>query len=301
MDENHGDSGLLRRLDRSIAYGLLRPSARPRSAPKSRPWLPPLLLGLTILSTIWAGASMFNSIRLGAVFSATLLCILGLHETGHFLAARRWGVPSSLPYFIPFPLSLVGTMGAVIRLRGPIPSRRALFDIGAAGPLAGWILSVAAIGIGYMQAETVLRSQPPDAVSLEFGSSLLMTAVERLRWGPDVVVLLNPFLYAGWIGMLVTALNLMPIGQLDGGHVLYALFPRAQALVGRLFFLALIVLSFFWEGWAIWAVLSLIIGVAHPPVYDYQPLSPRRRVTGYLMIAIFLTTFIPIPVRITGG
>jgi membrane-associated protease RseP (regulator of RpoE activity) len=298
MNEVGVKPGFLARLDRGISLGMLRGPVKPRPQAKPRLWLPPLLLVLTVLSTIWAGYSVFGTIASGAVFSATLLCILGVHESGHFLAARRWGVPSSLPYFIPFPLSLVGTMGAVIRLRAPIFDRRALFDIGIAGPLSGWILSVVAIGIGYGHAQTVFRSQAPDTGSIEFGSSLLMFIIERLRWGDGVVVLLNPFLYAGWIGMLVTALNLMPIGQLDGGHILHAMFPRGQAIVGKLFFVGLIAMSFFWSGWAIWAVISIVIGVVHPPTADDGPIGPGRNALGYAIILIFVLTFIPVPVQV---
>lgn len=261
-------------------------------------WIAPVLLILTILSTIWAGASVFGSLSQGAVFSAVLLCILGVHESGHFLAARYWGVPSSLPYFIPFPLSIIGTMGAVIRLRAPIRSRKALFDIGAAGPLSGWILSVFALLAGYGQAQIIPPEEASRPGSIEFGSSLLMWTIEHIRYGDNATVMLNPFLYAGWIGMLVTALNLMPIGQLDGGHVIYAMFPRMQALVGKIFFAGLLVMSFFWQGWIVWAILTLIIGTAHPPTEDYSPIGTGRTRLGYAMILIFITTFIPVPVRL---
>lgn len=289
---------LIFRLNYQLMTGFFLP--RPRGGPVKKPkrWLPPLLLILTIASTFIAGIGMFGSLQQGFLFSLILMVILGAHESGHYFTARYHGVPASLPYFIPFP-NIIGTMGAVMRMRGAVHSRRALFDIGIAGPLAGWIPALISLLAGYARASVLPLMSPPDGASITFGSSLLMKGIEMMLYGrTDVVVQLNPFLYAGWVGMLVTALNLMPAGQLDGGHIIYAMFPDKQKDFGMLVFMMLIAASFFWPGWIVWVVLMFIFGVRHPPVADYTELDPKRRRLGYLAMVIFVISFMPVPISI---
>ncbi len=296
---------------------------------RSRPWVHVILFVLTLASMMAAGAmqqgvSPFHDVSglvhlvEGIPFAATLLLILTVHEFGHYFAARKWRVRASLPYFLPLPyVSFLGTLGAVIRLRSPIPHKRALLDIGAAGPLAGFIVAIAACAIGLPQSEVVspdyFRESPfqhPEPV-IELGAPLLfavmsgalMPAVE-----PSDLVLLSPVAFAGWVGLFITAFNLLPIGQLDGGHIVYALFgPRhrevARATFGVLLGLGLYgIFSIMWDlpqGWPGWLGLAFFLtlfGRDHPaPYYPYVPLDPWRRRVGWLCLFVFGVCFTPVP------
>lgn len=272
---------------------------------RDRPWINGALFFATFLTTTFAGSTegetlgaMFTS---GLPYSLTLLAILLFHEFGHYFAAKRFGVSATLPYFIPFP-SIIGTMGAVIKTRTPIPNRRALFYIGAMGPLAGFVISLGAVVIGVVLSE--IRPIPPvtgDMLMPIFGDSLLFNAVVSLAHGsipPGHDIFLSSYAWAGWIGFLITSLNLMPIGQLDGSHILYALIGRRQLVVGWTAVACLAVLSFIWQGWLVWIILTfLFLMVAHPEVPEHEPLSLAERALGWGCMAILVLTFVPVPVE----
>jgi membrane-associated protease RseP (regulator of RpoE activity) len=287
---------------------------------RARPWGPPvpvvrsrrgafihvLLFVLTFITTAMAGAFQaganpfedFGSIRAGFPFAITLLSILLVHELGHYTLARIHGVDATLPFFIPAPPILIGTFGAFIRMKSPPPTRRALFDVGAAGPWAGLIVSIPAILIGLRLSE--VRPLGMDEGGLMLGDSILFSWLSRLALGttPDnVTIVLHPVALAGWFGLFVTMLNLLPIGQLDGGHVAYALFGRWHRWIARLFLGVVAALALFgWPGWIVWVVLPLIIGVDHPPTRDaLTPLDFRRRLAAWLTVAAFAVTFIGEP------
>ena len=241
------------------------------------------------------------SIAKGIPFSFTLLLILGCHEFGHYYYAMKHNVDATLPYFIPAPpfLFLIGTFGAFIKIKSPIYKRDALLQIGAAGPIAGFIVAVPALIIGLMFSNVVDVSS--GEVGIILGDSILMKMLTSLIYpslpdGKDI--LLHPVAFAGWIGLLVTMLNLLPIGQLDGGHIAYAVLGEKHNLVGKLAFLALIPLSFLSLNWLVWGILILIImrTTKHPPIHDMvSPLSKENRIIGYVCLSIFILCFIPVP------
>ncbi len=267
-----------------------------------------LLFVLTFMTTLLAGAFFLygvipweqpDKIYLGLPFSLTLLFILLVHEMSHYIASREHGVPATLPYFIPAP-TIFGTFGAIIKMKPPIPDRRSLIDIGASGPIGGFIIAVIAVIIGLNYSEI----RPVDAVGqgLAFGDSILLTILTKLVLNIDpekYTVMLNPVLFAGWVGLFVTSLNLLPIGQLDGGHITYALFGYKHEWISKAMLPVLIILGyFFWLGWIIWAVLMIIIGYRHPPVvYPHIQLDTKRKVIGWVSLAIFILTFMPTPVQ----
>ena len=259
---------------------------------------------VTLFTTSLAGSPGGSTIPQmlyhGLPYSVSLLLILLVHESGHYFAARSFGVDATLPFFIPFP-SLIGTMGAVIRTRTPVPHRRALLYIGAMGPLPGFIVSlvVAAYGISVSTVHP-LPAAGADVFPI-FGDSLLFAGLVRFFHGPIPAgydIFLSPLAWAGWIGFLITGLNLMPIGQLDGGHVLYALIGEKQRTAGWMAFGALVILSFFWTGWILWLVITLgILMVGHPPVAEETALSVGEKIMGWLCILVLILTFIPVPVN----
>jgi hypothetical protein len=224
----------------------------------------------------------------GAMFSASLLLILGCHELGHYLTARFYGVQVSLPYFIPLPVWPIGTMGAIIRMRSPIPSRKVLFDIGIAGPLAGLVVAVPILVLGLMVSPVKAMS----GIVWQEGNSLVYVVLKWLLKGtipPGSDVMLHPMALAGWLGLFVTALNLMPLSQLDGGHIAYAVLgPRFRK--GVWLFLGVLVLLFVvsrWEGWLVWVILAVALGLKHPPPLDDLTAldAPRQRLA---IVALFL-------------
>ena len=272
---------------------------------RNRPWVNGILFLTTFLTTTFAGATdgetlggMFVS---GLHYSVTLLTILLFHEFGHYFAARRFGVGVTLPYFIPFP-SIIGTMGAVIKTQSPIPHRRALFYIGAMGPLAGFAVSLGAVVWGVTLSE--IRPIPPvtgDMLVPVFGDSILFGSIVTMIHGPmppGSDIFLSPYAWAGWIGFLITSLNLVPIGQLDGSHILYALVGRRQLFAGWIAVAFLASLSFIWQGWLVWVLLTfLFLMVAHPEVPEGEPLSPVELIIGWGCMAILILTFVPVPVE----
>ena len=237
----------------------------------------------------------------GPSFAAALMVILLSHEMGHYLQARRYGVPATLPFFIPLPLPPFGTMGAVIRMNQLGADRRVLFDIGVTGPLAGLALAVPLTLWGLAHSMVIPLDSPE--VGLELGDSLLMQAMVRLVVGlvPEGHdVLLHPVAFAGWAGLFVTALNLLPIGQLDGGHVAYAILGRARARRLALAALAgfILVAVFVSPIWTVMAVLVLVMGPGHPPTADDTvPLGRVRRWVGYAALLFCVLSFPPDPFR----
>ena len=269
-----------------------------------------VLFVLTFITTAMAGAFQVGadpvvdpgSIRAGFPFAITLLAILLSHEMGHYILSGVHGVHATLPYFIPAPPIFVGTFGAFIRMKTRPAGRRALFDIGAAGPWAGLIVAIPAILIGLRLSE--VRPLALDEGGLILGDSILFSFLTRLVLGttPDqATIMLHPVALAGWFGLFVTFLNLLPVGQLDGGHVSYALFGRWHRWISRLFIAVIVVLGFHgWQGWFVWVVLLLFIGLDHPPTVDaWTPLDPRRRLAAWLTIGAFIVVFMPNPISLS--
>lgn len=248
------------------------------------------LLGLTFLSTFLLG---------GFYYSLALLAVLSAHEVGHYLASRFHGVRSTLPYFIPFPLPPFGTLGAVIKTKAPIPNRKALFDIGVAGPFAGLVLAVLAIGVGLRLSHFIpVERVPADAIRLS--NPLFFSLVQKAVLGSIPInheVILHPIAYAGWVGLFVTALNLLPIGQLDGGHIMYALLGRNSRRIFRLAIFGLVLTALFVNvGWLALVLLLLGIGYRHPaPLDDATPLDFKRKLLGLVAIVVFVLSFTPTP------
>jgi membrane-associated protease RseP (regulator of RpoE activity) len=313
----------------------------PHGAPPSRRlWLHVSLLAATLLTTLAAGAMLggidpFHTrfvpfggvlipypsrIRLGALmegvpFAIPFMGVLLAHEMSHYAAARAHRIRASLPYFIPFPpyLSVIGTVGAFIRLRSPTVRRAALFDVGAAGPIASFALSIPLLLIGLSRSVPIPGHANPTSPYLVqllgqpiwLGNGLFMELLARLvtpgasMHGP---ILLDRLAFAGWLGLFVTALNLLPLGQLDGGHVLYALLQGRQARAARWFLLALIPLGFLWWGWWAWGLLIVALHrgrLGHPTVaQEAPPIGPGRTVVAWLMILVFFLTFVPVPIRL---
>ncbi len=244
----------------------------------------------------------------GAMFSGALLSILAAHEAGHYVACRRYGVDATLPFFIPAPpLFLAGTFGAFIKIKSPIPSRRALFDIGVAGPLAGFAVALPVALLGLLTAvHAPPHSIEPGQSLIVFGDPLLLRLMARAV-GSGLNIQNNPFYFAAWIGLLVTSLNLMPVGQLDGGHATYAFFGRrVHAWIGRVAFVTaatLAVLGWVWysspSGFLYAVLLAVILRVRHPQVLDErEPLGAGRVVVAALTLAVFVLSFLPFPIKI---
>jgi membrane-associated protease RseP (regulator of RpoE activity) len=269
-----------------------------------------LLFFLTLLTTTGVGAMMegknpflsLGGFASGFPFSLTIMGILGIHELAHYFTGRKWGIAVTPPYFIPAPFPPIGTFGAVIRMKSAIPNRRALVDVGVSGPIAGFVVSVAACIVG-LHMSTVVPVQ--DRLSgLVLGDSLLFKFLGWLmvgHLGPQQDILLSPIAFAGWIGLFVTALNLMPFGQLDGGHVLFAVSPKVHELLRRIRIPLLLLFGLtLWEGWFVWAVLLFFIGGPHPyPDYMEERLGRFRTALAAIGLVIFILCAIPSPVK--GG
>jgi membrane-associated protease RseP (regulator of RpoE activity) len=285
---------------------------------KRFPFLPVILFLLTVASTLFTGCFILSSdspelqalpqsfseglltfFKLGAPFSFTIMAILLSHEMGHYLTARYYRVKATLPHFIPFPLSLVGTLGAFILIKSPFPHRRALIDIGLAGPIAGFLVTLPALYVGIQQSSP----GPPlgtDGISL--GEPLLFQWFSAWIWPnlPDGQVLyISPVGLAAWFGLLATAINLIPIGQLDGGHATYALFRQYAHRISRWAFFLLFPLAYFGPNWLIWALLAFVLGIRrpHPPtLYDPAPLPRSRKLMGLAGLVILVLSFTPEPI-----
>ncbi len=294
-----------------------------QAIPQRRLWLHVALLVLTLFSTMLVGAALELAFRadrapaiedqlniliglrsapgvllLGLPFSLTLLAILFAHEMGHYMTCQRYGIDASLPYFLPAP-GLIGTLGAFIRIRSPIYSRRQLFDVGVAGPLAGFavLVPVLAVGMALSRVHIGIAAQGEFA----FGTPLLLRLAEISAF-PHVSsadIALHPVAQAALFGMLATALNLLPIGQLDGGHILYSLVGNRHKLLSRIFLAALIPLAVFcWEGWLVLAAILFFFGMRHPTICDIAPLGTVRVRLALAALILFLLCFTvaPLPV-----
>jgi membrane-associated protease RseP (regulator of RpoE activity) len=262
--------------------------------------LAPLALSDETLSFFPIAWAIRNPVHLllGIPFSATLMFILLSHEMGHYLYCRYYGVDATPPFFVPFP-SLIGTMGAFIRIRSPIRSRSALFDIGIAGPIAGFVPACIALAAGL----SLSRAVPPGAIAPlpDIGFPAVFHLMNRLLHGSHAVPLdrlyLHPVAVAAWVGMFATALNLLPGGQLDGGHIVFSVSPRWHQAISTLTILILIPLSLYrWIGWLLWAVVLRITGMRHPIVPQYPEITYRRRWIAVLALLMLLLTFTPTPI-----
>ena len=294
---------------------------------QDRRWLHLVLLLATIATTTIVGgmhyasfASDFgaNSVSLDSLgfvmhgfwYSGTVLAILGCHELGHYLACRRYNVDASLPYFIPFlipaPVFQTGTFGAFIRIREPIPTKRMLFDIGIAGPIAGFLVAVPAMFLGMALSRVVPFPEAIEGVNL--GEPLLLKMAARLVWGnPDAGFQLNlhPMSLGAWFGLIATSLNLFPIGQLDGGHISYAVLGRKSSNVTLIMVPCALVLSYFSPSWIVWSTLMVVMlfvfGRHHPRTFDEEiPLDRTRLWLALFAVVMFVLCFTPVPVEQIG-
>ncbi len=252
-----------------------------------------LLFLLTCVSTVLVG---------GAAYGAVLMATLVFHEMGHYLQARRYRVPATLPYFIPLPFSIFGTLGAVIRMNNVGADRKTLFDIGVTGPLAGLVIAIPATWWGLAHSRVVPVAGMGRGV-LQLGDSLFFKGISRLAVGPlpagsDIV--LHPVAFAGWAGLFVTALNLLPVGQLDGGHVIYALLGKKSYPVALAAAAAFVLIAIFvnWA-WTLMVLIVFLIGLRHPPTADdHVPLGRARRWLGVASLIFFVLSFTPDPLKI---
>ncbi len=252
-----------------------------------------LLFVLTALSVYLMG---------GPLLALGLLSILLAHEMGHYLACRYYGVDATLPFFIPAPVGFVGTFGAFIRIRGPIPHRRALFDIGIAGPLAGFLVALPILVLGTLEAQLVPDDRSPSAILL--GEPLLFQwAFAWLRGAAPagMTYSLGPVGLAAWVGLFVTALNLIPVGQLDGGHVTYALLGRGARAVSNVGIAACLGLLYLRPTWLVWCAVLLLLGRRPHPrtLIDQAPVGTGRAVVGVLGLLVFVLSFTPSPFVVT--
>jgi membrane-associated protease RseP (regulator of RpoE activity) len=287
---------------------------------RNRTWLHAVLFLLTMTTTTFAGALHYAGFLLdfqdrplpltftellpyGFWYSGTILGILGAHELGHYLACRYYRVDASLPYFLPAPLPLTGTLGAFIRIREPIPTKAVLFDIGAAGPFAGFVIALPALIVGVAFSRMV--PLPADlSGTLELGEPLLFQWASHLLWGPTpdgYSLNLHPIAFGAWFGLLATALNLIPIGQLDGGHIAYAVLGRRSSLLTLGSVVAAIGLTFISRSWVVWTTLMVVMlflyGPHHPRTYDEeQPLDGQRLALAVLALLMLIVCFTPAPI-----
>jgi membrane-associated protease RseP (regulator of RpoE activity) len=236
----------------------------------------------------------------GFSYSFSLLGILLVHEMGHFFACRRHGIEATLPHFIPAP-TLIGTFGAFIKIRSPFSSKNSLFDVGLAGPLAGFLAALPVIAIGIALSRVADRGEL--AVGLTLGEPLVFKLFSWLLLGElpaNSGLLVHPMAFAGWFGLLATAFNLFPIGQLDGGHILYAVLGRKKAYVAGVASIAILALLgiFFWQGWLFWALIVTVIGLRHPPIFEHERLDRKRKILAAVALLIFILCFTPAPLAV---
>ncbi len=283
-----------------------------------KPWINAVLFLLTLLSVVFIGALNEGGqplirpadLLLGLPFAGTLLGILTAHELSHYFVGRRYGSPVSLPYFIPLPLNILGTMGAVITQKGPMRSRKALFDIGIAGPIGGLVVAIPLLFVGLLLSD--VQPLPQNQAYYLEGNSLLYFLAKWIVFGRSLPaggmdVMLHPVAFAAWAGLMVTALNLFPVGQFDGGHVTYAMFGRTAWTIARVFVGMMItwgiILNFMgneagWT-WVVWGGLGFLMGVRHPaPLNDVTPLDSARHWIGWGVVVLFILTLVPIPLTI---
>ncbi|MEO0115601.1 MAG: site-2 protease family protein [candidate division WOR-3 bacterium] len=275
---------------------------------KSIPVVNIILFLATIITTLFVGSINHGGnpfvrladLILGVPFSLSIILILGSHELGHYIVARRQGVDASLPYFLPIPHPLVGTMGAFIRIKSSIPNRNALVKVGIAGPLVGFAVCLPVTILGLKLSTIKAVGDTKDSIAL--GSSLLFHILSKLffRYVPDGYdIMLHPIAFAGWLGFFVTALNLIPVGQLDGGHIAYAVLGRLRKIITIIVIATMLLLGLLWPGWYFWAMVAILFGLHHPkPVDDSTPLGTKEKVLAIIALLILILTFIPVPIPI---
>lgn len=307
LSERYAPYGYYPFIQSEEEIALLKAAPRKKA---SKPWVNLVLLFATLLTTLLAGSfnAGINPFRhpwgliVGLPFSLSLLAILGTHELGHYFVGRRYGIDITLPFFIPappIPPLAIGTFGALIKMKSPPTDRKSLFDVGLAGPIAGLSVAIPVVIIGLKLSKLIPLEQTGQFV-ISLGTPILFAGIQHLVLGPipeGYDVLLHPVAFAGWFGLFVTALNLLPMGQLDGGHVSYALLGRRHAFVAWTTFGGLILMgTFFWPGWLFWAAIALALGLKHPPpLNDLTPLDRRRRIIGVLALLLFLSLITPSP------
>ncbi len=265
-----------------------------------------ILFILTVASTFYTGGSTVGtgfSITGGLGYSIPVILILLGHEMGHYFMSRRYGIRATLPYFLPFPLPPFGTLGAVIRMESTVSSRRALFDTGVAGPLTSFFLSIPAIVIGLKLSKLISISQTA-STNIRISPPLLFSIIQEwiINYPPDYymgnyALMIHPIGFAGFVGLFVTSLNLLPIGQLDGGHITYGLFGRKSRVI---FLIAITVMAFitvfYNPGWFLLLILIILFGFRHPPpMDDITPLDWKRKLLGGFVFVMFLLSFNPTP------
>ncbi len=294
---------------------------------RPRYWVQGVLLILTLITTTVMGAQLSRNFRLnrpafelerdvaamanlwsdpllvleGLPFSLTLLVILLAHELGHYAACAYYRVDASLPYFLPAP-TFIGTLGAFIRIRSPIYSKRVLFDIGVAGPIAGFVFLLPALAIGLAFSKVIPGIAHRG--DLVFGTPPVLWLLEQCIFPgvPASDIYLHPVARAAWVGVFATALNLLPIGQLDGGHILYSFVGEKHKLLSRIFIAALVPIGvFYWYGWLLWACLLFFFGMRHPAIYDAGTMDAQRRKLGWVALIVFLLSFTFAPIQAAGG
>jgi len=285
--------------EHEIVYG------RPPVLKPARRWVNLVLFIGTVLSTLLVGSLQMGhnpfahpfELLYGLPFSISIILILGSHELGHYITARQLGVDATLPYFLPVPHPLTGTMGAFIKMRSPVPDKRALVRVGVAGPLVGFVAAIPVTLIGLSQSQVVAAGQAGQG--LQLGTPLVFGLLSRLWFGtigPEQDLMLHPVAFAGWLGFFVTALNLLPAGQLDGGHIAYAVFGRLRKVTNWVVVGALALLGFFWLGWPFWAVLISLFGFRHPsPLDDITPLGRTEKLLAAAALVVFVLCFTPAP------
>ena len=293
-----------------------------------------ILFILTVITTFATGYSFSGSVASAFAFSGALLFILGSHEMGHYFFGRKYGVDITPPYFIPAPpfISPIGTFGAFIKIKSPISTKKALFDIGIAGPLAGIVASIPVLLIGIKYSTIIDIADKEGGQGLMLGSPLIFTFFTSIFFGkiPEGKDLfLHPVAFAGWVGLFVTALNLIPSGQLDGGHIVYSLFSKKAHKVTSIVMIVLLLVFGFgteplfmlyhrlagsgagdllsripdfegWPGWILWAVLLTLMGTKHPPtIHDEGELDTGRKLLGFISLLIFIGCITPVPIKLT--
>jgi membrane-associated protease RseP (regulator of RpoE activity) len=290
---------------------------------RPRWWLHVLLFVLTLATSTFMGAIFYGWVPVelaplgwlklmvhptfvseGLKFAVPLLLILLSHEMGHYIAARRHGLLTTPPFFLPMPIPLPfspGTFGAVMRIKEPITTRAQLLDIGAAGPIAGFIVTVPTLLAGLALSQ--VREFPHDAPLVYFSEPILFKFTARVLFFPGLTgaedIMLHPMAWAAWFGLLVTAINLLPFFQLDGGHIAYALFGAGHRRWARWLLAVFILMTIFWPGWALMAAVLFLVGPEHPPIlYEREPLDRRRTIIGWAAIAIFILCFSFAPIQI---
>ena len=252
-----------------------------------------------VVRMVWSDPAL---LRVGLTFSLPVLLILLCHELGHYFFCRRYRIDSTPPFFLPAPAA-IGTFGAFIRIRAPIRDKRQLFDIGIAGPIAGFVvlLPFLVYGIARSVPTPIALATPNErALMLQLpGSSLLTELVTRLVHGPlppNTVLNPHPFVLAAWVGLFATSLNLLPLSQLDGGHILYAVFGRRQWKLALPLWLLLVAAGFLFPGWWLWALIVMLIGLRHPPVADEEtPLGGGRIALALVALLMLVLCFMPVP------